>query len=419
MGSEIAGFAAGWVIYGRWVRDPQRIYLITGLLRKACMTGGWIPLVLRMVTDLDFSAWQLLLLGTAIESGVVLAEIPTGVVADTFSRKWSVVIGTFALGAAQFAAAIAEEWIVFLIIQFLWGVGWTFISGAEIAWVTDEVGSAVDVEPLLLRRARLEFLALIVGIVVFAGIGQVVSLQAAVLFSGSIGIGWAVALAVLMRETRFVPATESRVALARSTLTEGARFTWSTKGLRVLGLVLLVGGMAAEAIDRTDIRRLEDIGLSETTSAIGFFAAVAIARAVLSGLVLWRYENRFAGVNVVTGFAALLALSAVGVAAFAHIELLAAAMVVLVAQGGVLEITDPLMGTWTNSLAPSAARATVHSFIGQLRAFGEILGGVLLGAVASIFTLPTTLSIAAVLFGIAALVSLQARNLVGEPPVSA
>ena len=42
---------------------------------------------------------QLVLVGTVMEAAVFLFEIPTGVVADRWSRKWSVVVGHAGIGA--------------------------------------------------------------------------------------------------------------------------------------------------------------------------------------------------------------------------------------------------------------------------------------------------------------------------------
>lgn len=388
----------------------ERIFVSTGMLRRACMTGAWIPLSIRMIVDLDFSATQLLLMGAAIETGLLLSEIPSGVVADVISRKWSVVIGTFILGAAQFAAGLADEWVLFMAIQFVWGIGWSFISGAEVAWITDEVGSATDTEPLILRRARFEFAAVIVGLIVFAAIGQYVSLQGAVLLAGALGVAWAITLAVIMPETNFVPhpAGERANAFAQL-LRDGARFTLSTRGLSVLAAVMILGGVAAETIDRSEIRRLEDIGLSTGWAPVLVVGAIMVAKALIGALLLWRFEGKVSGTGVVVGFAVLLAATGVGVLAFAHVSVVVFAAAILIAQGALLDLTDPLITTWTNSFAPTEIRATVHSFIGQSRALGEIGGGVLMGAVIAATTLPIALTIAAGLFGLAALLALQAR----------
>jgi len=392
------------------VIGAPRLFLANGILRKFLMSGGWLPLSIRLVVDLDFTAFELLLMGTAIELAILLGEVPTGVVADVFSRKWSVVLGAFFLSIAQFASGLVGEWELYLLTQFIWGIGWTFISGAEIAWVTDEVGTAEDVEPLLLRRGRLQFAAVVAGIVVFGLLSFLVPLTVAVMIAGGIGMAWSVFLAIAMPETGFRRSQDHHWRAFLDTVRTGARVTWQLPGLRLLGIALIAGGMAAEALDRLDVRRLEDLGLSTTVSPVLIFGIVMLAKSLLGGVLLWRFEDRFVGQRVVTGFSTLLFLVGIGALSLAHVPILGFAVVALVVQGGLLDMTDPLVGTWTNALAPAQARATVHSFIGQTRATGEILGGVVLGVVASQSTLPIAWTVAAALFVLAAVVSRGARG---------
>lgn len=374
------------------------------------MAGGWLPLSVRLVVDLKLSAAQLLLMGTSMEVATLLGEVPTGVVADVFSRKWSVIVGGLLIFGAQVASGVVDVWALYLVTQFVWGIGWTFLSGAEIAWVTDEVGSAELVEPLLLRRGQLEFAAVIVGIIVFGGATLVVPLNVSVMFAGALGLAWTTYLAVVMKETGFTPTRTHRMKAFTRTLADGARFTWNHRSLRAFGLALLLGGMAAEAMDRLEVRRLEDLGLSESISPVLVLGAVMIGQSALGGFVLWRFGNRLEGRNVVLGFSVILA--SVGVVAFllAHVPVLGFAAVMLVVQGGLLSATDPLVDTWTNALAPTNARSTVHSFIGQTRSLGEIVGGVSLAFVASGATLPVAWTVAAGLFMCAAMVASTARH---------
>ncbi len=392
------------------MHDAARLFLMNGVVRKGLMTGGWLALAVRLAVDLDLSATQLLLLGTSMEVATLVGEIPTGVLADVFSRKWSVVIGSALIFAAQFASGIVDEWVLYLLTQFVWGIGWTFISGAEIAWVTDEVGSADAAEPLLLTRGRLEFAATIVGIVCFGALALVIPRGASVMVAGGLGMVWTLYLATAMREAGLRRASTNRRADFVRTVRLGARFTWSHKGLRVLGIALILMGMAAEGLDRLDVRRLEDLGMSERVSPTLVFGAVMIGKSVLGGLVLWRFQNKFEGRNVVSGFSTVLVLVAIGTLLLAHVPVLAFAVILLVAQGGLLNMTEPLIDTWANALATPDARATVHSFIGQTRSLGEIAGGLSLGALAALYTLPVAWTVAAGLFVAAASIALTARR---------
>lgn len=366
------------------------------------MNGGWLPLAVHLVVDLEFTAFELLLMGASIETAVLLSEIPTGVIADVFSRKWSVVLGSLFLSCAQLASGVVDQWFMFMITQFVWGIGWTFISGAEVAWVTDELGGDPEAAaPLILRRGRLSLIATVAGTVVFGALTMLVPLAVTVIVAGAIGLVWTLVLAAIMQETGFERTDKHRWVTFVATFRAGARWTWQQRGLRVLGATLVMAGIATEAIDRAQLRRFEDLGLSDELSPVLVFGAVIIVESLVGALLLWLTASRLSGSNVVRGFAVILGLAGLAALLAAHVAILPVALVVLSAQGGLLSVSEPLTEAWANALAPSGARATVHSFIGQTRAFGEIVGGIGLGAVAHIFTLPVAWTIAAGLFIIA------------------
>ncbi len=64
---------------------------------------------------------QLVLVGTAMEATVFLCEIPTGVLADVYSRRLSIIIGTFLIGASYLLEGIYPLFTVVLLAQVLWG----------------------------------------------------------------------------------------------------------------------------------------------------------------------------------------------------------------------------------------------------------------------------------------------------------
>ena len=81
---------------------------------------------------------RLVLLGTALEVAVFLFEVPTGVFADTYGRRRSVITGCILMGCGFALEGAIPEFIAVLAAQAIWGVGYTFISGALEAWIADE-----------------------------------------------------------------------------------------------------------------------------------------------------------------------------------------------------------------------------------------------------------------------------------------
>jgi len=82
---------------------------------------------------------ELVLVGTVLELSVFLFEIPTGVVADVYSRRLSVCIGYVLIGAGFITESLNPRFDMILFAQVLWGVGFTFTSGAFQAWIVDEL----------------------------------------------------------------------------------------------------------------------------------------------------------------------------------------------------------------------------------------------------------------------------------------
>src|SRR5512137_1974460 len=79
------------------------------------------------------SPLQLVLVGTTLELSVLLCEVPTGVVADVYSRRLSIVIGFFLVGLGFLLEGLVPLFVPILLAQVLWGLGYTFTSGATQA----------------------------------------------------------------------------------------------------------------------------------------------------------------------------------------------------------------------------------------------------------------------------------------------
>src|SRR3989339_1336613 len=91
-------------------------------------------------TIVGLNPLQLILVGTMLETVSFLFEVPTGIVADVYSRKLSVIIGLLLIGLGFTVEGLFPTFIAILIAQVIWGIGFTFVSGAREAWIADEIG---------------------------------------------------------------------------------------------------------------------------------------------------------------------------------------------------------------------------------------------------------------------------------------
>ena len=97
-----------------------------------------------------------------------------------------------------------------------------------------------------------------------------------------------------------------------------------------------------------------------------------------------------------------MSFAAVMIGLAATVSVLAVVVVAFVIQSALRNTLQPIATGWANRHAMSEVRATVLSFVGQAEASGEILGGLVLGAVAATAGLPTALVIAGALHVVAA-----------------
>src|SRR5205823_1468901 len=150
------------------------------------------------------SPLQLVLVGTFMELTIFVCEVPTGIVADVYSRRLSTVIGYLVMGGSIiFCGLVAQPWAV-MTAWSLWGLGYTFTSGATDAWLADEIG-VEHVQPVYLRSAQVGRAVALAGIAGSVGLG-LVSLRLPVLVGGGVVATLGLVLAAVMPENGFRPA---------------------------------------------------------------------------------------------------------------------------------------------------------------------------------------------------------------------
>ena len=97
----------------------------------------WTLAPVYFVQTVGMSPLQLVLVGTFMELTIFVCEIPTGIVADTYSRRLSLVIGYLGMGTSWLLVGVIDSPPVVIGLWALWGGSYTFTSGAYEAWITD------------------------------------------------------------------------------------------------------------------------------------------------------------------------------------------------------------------------------------------------------------------------------------------
>jgi MFS family permease len=392
--------------------DLTAVFLRWMGMRAVLHRGYWLVASLYLVVDARLSAFQLVFLGTAQGIISLVCEVPAGVVADTISRKWALVIAHTLVGISMVITGLVTAFPALVATQMVWGVGWTFASGADVAWVTDELRRPDRIARVLTARARWEQVGAAGGLVGFGLLALVTGRGAAMALAGVAMVALGLYVVVRFTEHGFTPTRARRWRRSAAILQRGVLLARRDREIvLVLAATFLING-AAEAYGRLYPKRLVALGFPAQADPIVWFTGLGIVAFAAGALALRLVEARIDGVGVARRvYAAACVLGALGllVLAGAPGALVGSAGVLLV--GGIaLTVTRAVGEIWVNRRTTSDVRATVQSFLAQVEYGGEILCGVALGALAQLTTIPVAFACSSALIACAGVLVVRSRT---------
>jgi predicted MFS family arabinose efflux permease len=377
-------------------------------LRAVFHRGYVLVSSLYFVINAHLSASQLVVLGTVMSITLLLSDIPAGAWSDAFSRKWPLVIGHGLLAAGMAMTGLVTAFPLLMITQVLWGLGWAFSGGADVAWVTDELNRPDRIARVLTARARWELVGGATGLVAFGVVGWAVGLASAIVTSG-------VAMAVLgafvasrFREDNFKPEHTERFKASLAIIQRGATIARRDHEIRlVLAATLLIN--AASMVGWLFPKQLVNLGFPN--DPVLWYTALGIVASAFGVVALHIVEARIHGVGVARRIYALgcfIGLGGMVLLAYAPDALVGGVGIVL-ASGIAFNVTRAVSVIWVNRRTSTDVRATVHSFLSQAESVGEIIGGFALAALARAGGISTTLVVSGVLVGFAGVLVVRSR----------
>ncbi len=369
------------------------VYLGWKAVHATFHRGYWLVASLYLVLDAELTAFQLVFIGTAQGVVSVVGEIPAGVIADTMGRKRSLVIAHLLMGTGIAITGLVTQFPILVATQMLWGLAWTFISGADVAWITDELDDPRRIDTVLAASARWQAVGSIAGLILFGGLAWTTSRGVAIVTSGLATIALGAYVAVRFPEHKFVRSTSHRWSVGISTLRRGISVARTNRVVLLLFAATFLVNGSAEIFGRLRAKQLVELGFPASPDPIVWYTALGIA-ALLVGVVAVRMiESHISGVGIARrSFAAACLLGAfgIGVLAFAP-DPITASIGVLLVSGVSLTLARVIGSIWLNRQVPSEVRATVHSFLAQAEYLGEIVCGFALAIVAASAGIPAAL----------------------------
>jgi MFS family permease len=377
-------------------RDVVTIFFRWLFMRGAFNRGYVLTSGLYFVIGAHLPASQIVFLGTAMSVTLLLTDIPTGIWADALGRKRPLVISHLLLGASMVMTGLVTAFPLLVVTQVLWGLGWAFVIGADVAWITDELAQPHRIARVLTAGTSFGLVGRATGMVAFGVLAWATSLATAMVVSG-VGmalLGLIVAAQftertfMLRREQRW-HASLSVVRLVISLLRRDHEIL-----LVCVATMLLNGASMASWLFPKQL-----IHLGFPSDPVLWYTAVGICSLAAGFIALRLVQARIDGVGVARRMYALACfIGVLGLLVIASApDALIGGVGVLLVSGITVNVTRTVSVIWVNERTTSDVRATVHSILDQAEALGEICGGFTLAVIAGAAGMSMTLLTSAVL----------------------
>ena len=371
-------------------RRVQRVYLVLMLGNTLAASFIWGINTLFLL-DAGLTNFEAFAANAFFTAGMVLFEIPTGVVADTVGRRASYLLGTITLSVTT-----ALYWLLWLweapfvwwaVVSVLLGLGFTFFSGAVEAWLVDALtvsGYTGSLEAVFGRGLVVTGIAMFAGSVLGGAIAQATDLGVPFLLRAGVLVVMFLFAFLAMRDLGFSPDLSLRpLAATRNVLRQSIDHGLRKRSVRYVILSApFAGGVGIYAFYALQPYLLELYGDPSAYSVAGLAAAVLSLAQVLGGVLAPRIRSVFHRRTTTVIGASLISIASLVLLGLNAVFWLA--IVLLVVWGFVFAVAGPVRQAYLNDMIPSKQRATVISFDSLFGSLGGVVVQPALGRAADL-----------------------------------
>jgi MFS family permease len=369
----------------------QRIYLVLLLGNTLAASFIW-GINTIFLLDAGLSNLEAFAANAFFTAGMVVFEVPTGIVADTVGRRASYLLGTITLTVTTLLYVLLWElhapfweWAV---VSMLLGLGFTFFSGAVEAWLVDALhatGFTGSLDSVFARGQIVSGAAMLTGSVAGGYVAQVTSLGVPFVLRGAVLVVMFVVAFAVMRDVGFTPRRGGRLTTEMGLIASASiEHGWRVPSVKWIMLSSpFTAGVGFYAFYALQPYLLELSGHPEAYGIAGLVAAIVAGAEIAGGIAAPWLRRRFRRRT-----SALLAAEAAGLVALALMGLLQHFWVVLgliVVWGLLSSAAIPIRRAYLNGLIPSEQRATILSFDSLLGSTGGVAVQPALGRAADVW----------------------------------
>jgi MFS family permease len=369
----------------------QRIYL--GLMLGNTLAASFIwGINTIFLLDAGLSNLEAFAANAFFTAGMVLFEVPTGIVADTVGRRASYLLGTVTLTASTLLYVLLWQveapFLGWALVSVLLGLGFTFFSGAVEAWLVDALTAAGfdgEMESVFGRGQVVTGVGMLTGSLAGGFVAQHTSLGAPFVLRGLVLIVMFAVAFRLMHDIGFTPEKGGRpLAEMRKLATASIEYGWRVPAVKWLMVeALFAGGVGIYAFYALQPYLLELYGDPQAYQIAGLVAAIVAGAQILGGLAAPRIRQLFH--RRTSALIATAAVSAVTLALIGTTESFWVVLGLIVVWGLMFEASMPIRQAYLNGLIPSRQRATILSFDSLMSSSGGVVSQPVLGRTADVW----------------------------------
>jgi MFS family permease len=384
-------------------RRIQRVYLTLLLGNTLAASFIWGINTLFLL-DAGLSNLEAFAANAFFTAGMVVFEIPTGIVADTLGRRVSYLLGTITLAGSTLLYYLlwqthAPFW-QWAIVSMLLGLGFTFFSGAVEAWLVDALHFAEyqgDLEAVLGRGQMISGGAMLGGSVLGGVVAQVTSLGVPFLMRVGVLLAMFVVAYRLMQDVGFTPVPLHHPLRSMREIFD-ASLVHGLKNPPVRWVMLaapFASGVGFYTFYALQPFVLDLYGNSKAYTVAGLAAAIVAGAQILGGYAAPRVRRLFRKRTSALILGSLI--TAALLALLSRTNAFWLALVLLTLWALIFAAEMPIRQAYLNDMIPSKQRATVLSFDSLMGSSGGVVVQPVLGRAADVYSYSTSFAFGAVI----------------------
>ena len=361
-------------------RDPKTVYYLVVFLQNLAMSMMATSYVLFLYSK-GLDPLQANLVNTVFMVGNFIFEVPTGVYADYFGRKKSIMLFFLVWGLGHFIYFFSNSFIGFALAELTAALGITFITGALDAWMIDSVGEGEYVGKIdyILSQAQVYGkTAFILGGFI-GGYLATINLAIPFLAEGFVSLLGLVFTYAFLNEDFTKPqaiSLKQGFIDMKTIVKDSLRFLQAKPIIKWLFLATMLSWLAFQPLNMFWSPRFTQLGRVDTATMSWAWIGISLSLILGSYLVKQMTQSKKGYLKIALFTYLLLGIPAV-ISGALNLFLPSLTFFIIYEIGRGME--KPFMASYLNRYLPSSKRATLLSFNGMIGRSGAAIGLVVFG----------------------------------------